>query len=73
MERIQEMSGNVYRDHGTTHAPFNEKDSAETSEKRKAKNAQNPLDFSFKNIQDLYLGIAVRVKKSLSQRNPVSK
>lgn len=63
-----------------TMVPFmllsNEKDNAETSEKKKkSSNTQNPLDFSFKNIQDLDLGIAVRVKKAspretLSQNKP---
>lgn len=53
----------------------NEKDNAETSEEKKSPNTQNPLDFSFKNIQDLDLGIAVRVKKAspretLSQNKP---
>lgn len=62
-----------------TMVPFmllsNEKDNAETSEKIKSPNTQNPLDFSFKNIQDLDLGVAIRVKKAspketLSQNKP---
>lgn len=40
--------------------------------RKKIQNTQNPLDFSFKNIQDLDLGIVVRVKKA-SPRETLSR